>query len=71
MNDKLLLAAQKWFTELGVQTSPYPTHLMVNRAEMEQVGTIDEILKELRGVLNSNRLYWGYKDNIYCHLQAF
>jgi len=59
MNDILLQKAEKWFAELSVKTIARPTCLLVNKVDLEQFGTQTEVLDELRGFLNSKRLYWG------------
>jgi hypothetical protein len=67
----LLEKAEKWLNELGVQTSSHQTYLMVNRTDVEQFGQPDEVVKELQSFLGSKRVYWGYKDDVYLHLEMF
>ncbi len=73
MNDILLQKAEKWFAELSVKTIARPTCLLVSKIDLEQFGSSNEVLIELRGFVGSNRLYWGEvgidKENLY--LQAF
>ena len=74
MNDPILIASEKWFAELQVETFARPTCLLVNRQQLENLGTAKEILDELRGVLNSKRVYWGLNgvlDEKWLYLQAF
>lgn len=80
MNDLTLIAAQKWLTELGVNTEVAgPACLKVSRDDIVNLGFLpgpegsayDLFLNELRSGVNSKRLYWANKDNSWLHLQCF
>jgi hypothetical protein len=78
MND-LLIKAEKWLTELGIRTTDRQTVLGVNRDDMASLGatgeipetTYDNILRELRSAIGSNKFFWGGKDDDWLFLETF
>lgn len=69
--------AEKWLNELGIRTMSQPTFLMVSRDDMVSLldgvaeSQYEEILQQLRKALNSNKLFWGGKDDNWLWLQSF
>jgi len=79
MNNTSLIAAEKWLTEMGIQTIARPTCLMVNRTDMMNVGGSDgtdetlihaDVLSALKSAV-STKLFWSSKDDDYLYLDYF
>jgi plasmid maintenance system antidote protein VapI len=77
MNNQLLVQAEKWLQELGIQTQPQASALGVNRNDLIALvgGSLDteyrEILEELKSALNTKKLFWGNKDDNWVYLESF
>ena len=79
MNNTSLIAAEKWLTEMGIQTIARPTGLMVNRTDMMNVAGSDgtdetlihaDVLSALKSAV-STKLFWSSKDDNYLYLDSF
>jgi hypothetical protein len=76
MND-LLKQAQKWLSELNIRTEFSYSVLKVNRDDMVNIskGTwesqYDEVLEALRKELNTNKIFWGGKDDDWLFLDCY
>jgi hypothetical protein len=74
MNDILKQAAE-WFLSLGIDVDPRQDFVIVPRNMVETLGTPDEVLKELRSALGTNKLYWSkwddHRDKEWLKLECF
>jgi hypothetical protein len=68
MNNLLLVRAEKWLGELGIRTERADTCLKVNRDDAE---VFMPLLDELKKGLNSPRLCWGGKDDVWLYLESY
>ena len=78
MNNIVLDQAKKWLDELGIRTQVFDRGAVwVNRDDMVNVidkgeqESYDEILATLKSELNSNKLFWGGKDDTWLSLDSF
>jgi len=68
--------AEKWLTELGIQTCPRANTLYVSRDGMvaaigeSEEKSYAEILKALKEAVSS-KLFWGGKDDNWLWLESF
>ena len=67
----LLQKAELWLSELGIRVKAQATCLAVNRDDVENLGGNDELLKELRLALESNRYNWQNEDANNYYLSDF
>ena len=79
MNNTNLNAAEKWLTEMGIQTIARSTYIMVNRTDMMNVGGSDgtdetlihaDVISALKRAV-STKLFWNGKDDNYLYLDSF
>lgn len=69
--NELLNKAERWLTELGIRTIARPTCLMVNRDDVTTLGDSNELLKELRLALGTNKFYWASFDDNHYYLDVW
>ena len=68
--NELLNKAEKWLNELGITTVAKPMCIMMNRNDIAVVGTIGEVMKELRSAI-SMKLYHASTDDDWYYLESF
>jgi hypothetical protein len=69
--NELLNKAERWLAELGIRTIARPTCLMVNRDDVTTLGDSNELLKELRSALGTNKFYWASFDDNHYYLDVW
>ena len=71
----LLLQAKKWFNELDIHTEDGVGFLKVNRTDLFNFGTTDDVfttmLLELRSAIGTNKFIWAAKDDDWLYLETF
>lgn len=64
-----LAQLEQWLTELGISCQARPTCLMVSRDGIANLGTIDEILAEVKASV-SKRIFVSYRDDNWVHFDC-
>ena len=71
----LLNKAEKWLNGFGIRTISHPNCLLVSRDEMDNlfvfpVDTYDTFLDEIKTGIDSKRLHWTHKDDLWLYLET-
>jgi hypothetical protein len=68
--NELLIKAEKWLIELGIRTVSGKC-LHVNRDDITILGDANELIKNLRSALGTNKFYWASFDDNNYYLDVF
>lgn len=78
MNNTTLVAAEKWFNELGIETQLHPNCLMVKRLDLmafDNAASKEEaentFIIELRNSLKTSKLFWANRNETWVYLESF